>query len=133
MTTIWKTQSQLYLEYLEGLAEWLGSDAPKAPAALEEQTARLLAMAVTLLRQHHVNKRGQCQFCGWTRWKWRFWRRRRRCTVHQTLNLAMSQSLEVVWWRVFEGVGQKQNLAEVRTWVAERVASEMGGCDDDGR
>jgi hypothetical protein len=64
VNNIWETPSRLFLEELQKLTEWLSSDAPRAPAALEEKTVRLLAIAVTLLRQHQVNKRGQCQFCG---------------------------------------------------------------------
>jgi hypothetical protein len=81
---VWQTQ-RLFLELFQKLAEWLSDDEPIAPVVLEEQLAMLLAVAITLLRQHHVNKRGQCLLCGWTRWKWRFWRRRRRCTVHQAV------------------------------------------------
>ncbi|MGH4008016.1 MAG: hypothetical protein ACRDTH_07630 [Pseudonocardiaceae bacterium] len=110
----------MFLEELEKLAERLISDAPKSPASLEERTVRLLAITVTLLRQHRVNKRGQCQCC-WTRWTWGFWRRQRRCTVYQALDLGMGQSLEVVWWRVFESVGRQWSLAEVRAWVAGRA------------
>lgn len=121
MSNIWETRSRLFLEELEKLAEWLISDAPKAPATLEEQTVRLLTVAVVLLRQHQVNKRGQCQYCGWTRWQWRFWRRPRRCTVHQALDFSVGQSLDVVWWRVFESVEQKWSLAEVRAWIAGRT------------
>lgn len=121
MSNIWETRSRLFLEELEKLAEWLSSDAPKTPAALEEQAVRLLAMVVILLRQHQVNKRGQCQYCGWTRWTWRLWRRWRRCTVHQALDLAMGQSLDVVWWRLLETVGQQWSLAEVRAWMAGRA------------
>lgn len=120
---MWETRSRLYLEKVDRLAEWLSNDEPRTPAALEEQTVRLLAVTVMLLRQHWVNKRGQCQFCGWTRWKWRWWRRRRQCTVHRALDLALGQSLDVVWWRVFECVGRKTSLAEVRAWVAGTAAN----------
>jgi hypothetical protein len=34
----------------------------------------------------------------------------------------MSQSLDVVWWCVFQGVGPKLDLAEVRAWMAGKVA-----------
>ena len=33
----------------------------------------------------------------------------------------MGQSLDVVWWRVFESVGRQWSLAEVRAWVAGRA------------
>lgn len=123
MSSVWRTQHRLFVELFQQLAEWLSDDEPREPAVLEEQLARLLAMALVLLRQHHVNKRGQCPFCGWTRWKWRFWRRRRRCTVHQTVEFAMGQSLDVVWWRLFQSAGRTPNLPEVRTWMAERTAN----------
>lgn len=122
MNNDWETRSRAFLEELEKLAEWLSSDAPKSSTALEEQTVRLLAVAVTLVRQHRVNKRGQCQLCGGTRWTWEFWRRRRECTAYQALNLGMGQSLDVVWWRVFDSVGRQRSLAQVRAWVAARAA-----------
>lgn len=118
---VWETKHRLFLELFQGLAEWLSDDEPRALTVLEEQMTRLLAVAITLLQQHNVNKRGQCQFCCWTRWKWRFWRSRRRCTVHQALDLAMNQSLDVVWWCVFESVGRKRNLTEVRMWLEGRA------------
>ncbi len=34
----------------------------------------------------------------------------------------MVQNLDVVWWRVFDSVGRKSSLAEVRAWVAGRAA-----------
>jgi hypothetical protein len=113
----------LFLEELEKLAEWLISDTPKTAAVLEEQTVRLLATTVILLRQHQVNKRGQCQFCSWTRWTRQLSRRRRRCTVHQALELGMGQSLDVVWWRVCESMGRQWSLTEVRAWVAKKAAN----------
>jgi hypothetical protein len=122
VSNVRQTQHRLFLELLQKLVERLSDDEPRAPEVFEEQLVRLLATAIMLLRQHQVNKRGQCQFCDWTRWRWRFWRRRRRCTVHQALDLAVSQSLEVVWWLVLENVGRKRNLAEVRAWVAGREA-----------
>jgi hypothetical protein len=48
---------------LEELAGQLRSEKPVAPAILKEQTTRLLAGMVTLLTQHNVNERGQCQIC----------------------------------------------------------------------
>jgi len=123
MSTVWQTRSRLFLEELEKLAERLSADEARSREVCEERMMRLLAVAVILLRQHRINKQGQCQFCGWTRWKWRFWRRRRRCTVHQALGLAMDQSLDVVWWCVLENIGGKSNLSEVRAWMAKRVAN----------
>jgi len=78
-----------------------------APELLEALTVQLLTPVVMLLQQHMVNNRGQCKFCGWTRWKWRFWRRRRRCTVFQALDLAMGHGLDVAWWQLFASVGNE--------------------------
>ncbi|MGH3812958.1 MAG: hypothetical protein ACRDUV_10945 [Pseudonocardiaceae bacterium] len=83
-----------------------------------EHTVRLLTIVVMLIRQHHINTRGQCGFCGWMRWNWRF--RRPRCTVFCAARFAMDQSLDVVWWQLFTGVGREPSLVEVREWVAER-------------
>ncbi len=122
MSNVWETRSRLFLEDLEKLVEWLSGDAPIASDELEEQTVRLLAVTVMLLRQHQLNKRGQCQFCG-SMWTWRLRRRQQRCTFHQALDLVMSQSLDVVWWLMFESVGQEWSLAEVRAWVTGREKS----------
>ncbi|MGH3751739.1 MAG: hypothetical protein ACRDRP_03420 [Pseudonocardiaceae bacterium] len=42
--------------------------------------------------------------------------------VVEALDLAMGQSLDVVWWRLLEAVGRKWSLAEARAWVAGRAA-----------
>ncbi|MGH4007557.1 MAG: hypothetical protein ACRDTH_05210 [Pseudonocardiaceae bacterium] len=98
-----------------------------APAALEGWTVQLLATVLMLLRQHHINKRGQCRLCGWTRWTWRFWRRRRRCTVYTALDQAIGQGLDVVWWKVFDGLGQQVSLADVRQWNGEQREKDAAG------
>lgn len=98
MSNVWETRQLLMLERLDELADRLRSKQPIAPAALEEQTVRLLAGVVMLLRQHKVNKRGQCRFCAASR-RWRFWRRRPRCTVYLSLDFAMNQRLDMVWSR----------------------------------
>ncbi|MGH3870786.1 MAG: hypothetical protein ACRDSR_04600 [Pseudonocardiaceae bacterium] len=96
MSSIWETKHRLALHQLEELAQRLSNDAkPIAPAGPDEWTVQLLVTVLTLLRQHHVNKRGQCRFCGWTRCKWRRWRGRRRCTVYTALDYAMGQSLSL--------------------------------------
>jgi hypothetical protein len=97
-----------------------------APVVLEEWIVKLLATVLMLLRQHHVNKRGQCRFCGWTTWKWRFWRRR-RCTVCVALDYAMMQSLDVVWWKVFVELGREVSLEDVRRRNGERREKDAAG------
>lgn len=99
MSNVWETRYRLLLEHLEELTDELRGNEPIVPAALEEQTVRLLASVVMLLRQHEVNKRGQCRFCAVSR-RWRFWRRRPQCTVYLCLDFAMRQRLDVVWSRL---------------------------------
>ncbi len=106
VSSLWEMRYRLVLEQLEEFAERLSGAKPMAPAVLEERTVQLLATVLMLLRQHHINTRGQCRFCGWTTWTWRFWRPRRRCRVYAALDYAMGQSLDVVWWKVFEGLGR---------------------------
>ena len=120
MSSLWETQERLAWERLEELADALSGENPIAPAVFEERTVRLLATVLILLRQHHINKRGQCRFCGVTRWTWRFWHRRRRCTVHRALGYALRENLDVVWWQVFDGLGRKVSLEEVRGWNEEK-------------
>lgn len=120
MTTVWETRNRLLLDQLEEWVDWLGGDEPRELVIVEEQALRLLAAAVVLLGQHTVNKRGRCKFCGWTRWKWRIWRRRRICTVFQTLDRVMTQAVDVVWWEVLAGVRREVGLEEVREWLKGR-------------
>ena len=96
MSNVWQTRRRVLLEQLEALADRLGRKEPIALEALEEETVRLLTGVMMLLRQHHVNKRGQCQYCGWTRWSWRLWRRRPQCTVYIGLDFVMRQPLDMV-------------------------------------
>lgn len=120
MSNVWETRNRLLLEYLEKLADQLSGGEPIAPAALEEQTVRLLAGVVMSLRQHRVNKRGQCRYCSWQITTWRFWRRRPPCTVYRSLSFAMGQGIDEVWWQLFGSLGRPISLDEVRKWVAER-------------
>lgn len=120
MSNVWGTRHRVLCEQLEEPAKRLGGGKPMAPEVLEELVVRLLTPAVMLLRNHVVNKRGQCKFCGWTRWRWRVWRRRRRCTVFRALDLAMRQRLDVAWWQLFASIGNEASLAEVREWLSER-------------
>jgi hypothetical protein len=66
MSNVWGTRYRLLLEELEELAKKVSDGKPIAPELLEELVMRLLTSVVMLLRQHAVNKRGQCKFCGWT-------------------------------------------------------------------
>ncbi|MGH3814795.1 MAG: hypothetical protein ACRDUV_20510 [Pseudonocardiaceae bacterium] len=120
MSNVWGTRHRLLREQLEQLADRLSGVEPLAPAIVEEKTVRLLAAPAMLLRQHNVNKRGQCKFCGWTRWRWRFWHRRPQCTVYEAVGFVTSQSLDVVWWQLFEAVGRETSLEQVQRWMEER-------------
>lgn len=115
-----------YAERLIAVGKRLQRRADGMGGAVIEGEA-VTATVLMLLRQHHVNKRGQCRFCGWTTWKWRFWRGRRRCTVYATLDYAMGQNLDVVWWKVFGGLGREVSLADVRRWNGERQEKDAAG------
>jgi len=107
VSSVWGTQYRLLEEHLEQFADRLSASQPPESPVLTEHTVRLLAAALILVRQHHINKRGQCRYCGWSRWGWRFWHRRPRCTVYQTLNVVLRQSLDVVWWQLLDSLGQE--------------------------
>jgi hypothetical protein len=102
VSNVWETRYRLLVEQVEALAVQLRAEEPIDPSALEEQTVRLLAAATTLLRQHRVNKRGQCNYCGWMRPVWRLWRRRPQCTVYRSLDFALRQPLDVVSFPLFQ-------------------------------
>lgn len=102
-------------------------DEPTDLAIAEEQTVQLLAAVAGLLRQHYVNKRGQCNFCGWTRWWLRGCRRRPQCTVFRNLSFAMGQPLDVVLWHVFAIFDNNTTLEEVREWIEQRHYSRARG------
>lgn len=100
MSNVWETRCRVLLERLGAIADQLRREETLAPPLLEEHTVRLLTGALMLLRQHHINKRGQCQYCGWTRPIWRLWRRRPQCTVYLALDFAMGQPLDLVQRRL---------------------------------
>ena len=124
MSNVWGTRYRLLGEDLAQWVDWLSGDQPRQPAVLEERIVQLLATVLMLLGQHHVNPRGQCRFCRATRWTWRFWHRRRRCTVYRALEHAMGQSTDVLWWKLFQGSGREMSLADVRRWIAKRHDKE---------
>lgn len=105
VSQVWGIRDRLLLEQLERLTETLSSEESIELAEVEEQTLRLLAGVVMLLRRHRVNKRGQCKHCGWMRWAWWSWYRRPRCTVYRSIDFAMSQPLHWVWREVFPSTG----------------------------
>lgn len=132
MSNVWGTQYRLYVEELEAIADRISENQQVAPAVAEEQAVRLLVTVARLLRQHEVNQRGQCNFCCWTRWGWRLWRRRPQCTVFRAAGFALGQPLDVVWWQVFEVFDRNTSLAEVREWVAQRWPGEPTPGADEG-
>ncbi len=102
MSNVWETRNRLLLERLERLVGQLRNAEPIPATALEEQTVRLLAVVIMLLRKHRVNKRGQCRYCSWRIMTWRLGHGRPRCTVYRSFDFAMSQGLEQVWWQLLE-------------------------------
>jgi hypothetical protein len=97
VNNVWETRCRVLLERLEALAHKYRQEEPTAPTILEEHTVRLLVGVIMLLRQHRVNKWGQCRHCAWMRRTWRLWYRRPQCTVYLGLDFAMSQPLDLVW------------------------------------
>ena len=100
MSSVAEIRYQLLSEQLQHWLDRLdGKEPPEPDAAVKELAVRLLAMALMLLRQHRVNKRGQCQYCRRSRRSWRLRIKRPRCTVSSALDFAMKQELAVVRWR----------------------------------
>lgn len=95
------------MEYFEELADQLRREDPIAPEVCKEHLVRLLTGVVMVLRQHRVNNKGQCDYCGRPRWTWRFWRRRPRCTVDRGLDFALRQPLDMVWMQLLQGSQQQ--------------------------
>jgi hypothetical protein len=103
MNNVWQARCRVLVERLETLARQLGKKQQIPPTAFEEHTVRLLAGAIMMLRQHQVNKRGQCKYCAWTSRTWWLWHRRPQCTVCPSLDFAMSQPLDLVWEQLLPG------------------------------
>ena len=101
MSNVWWAQHRVLMEQLEELAGQLLNEAPIEPAVLKDRTTRLLAGIIKLLRQHDINKRGQCQICARPR-IWQLWRRRPQCTVYRSLDFAMRQPLSLVLSLLFQ-------------------------------
>jgi hypothetical protein len=52
VSNVWQTRYRLLLEQLEELADQISGEEPITQPVLEDQTVRLLAGVVMLLRQH---------------------------------------------------------------------------------
>lgn len=121
MSSVQELRRRLLLEQLEQWVQKLSREEPVEPEEVQELAVRLLAMTVMLLKQHQVNKRGQCPYCRRRPWNWRSWKRRPQCTVGSALGFVMSQEPAVVWWRLLGSVGKQASLEEVRGgWETER-------------
>jgi hypothetical protein len=96
VSTVWETRYRLFLETLEETAGLLNNKESITSTEYKEQMSRLLMGVIMLLRQHRVNKHGQCLYCGWARWYRRVWWQRPRCTVYRTLDFALRQPMDVV-------------------------------------
>lgn len=107
-------------EELKELADQLSGEKVVSPVQTGNQIVQALALAAILLRQHQVNDRGQCKFCTWPRWKWKFWSRRPLCTVYRTAGFVMSQELDEVWWQLLDSLGKECDLVEIRGWIKEK-------------
>lgn len=111
---------QLQAELKEFTDQLSGAKAV-SPAKTRNQIVQALAVVAILLRQHQINKRGQCKFCARPRWRWRFWSRRPSCTVYRTASFVMNQELEEAWRQLFDSMGKECNLVQVRRWLNERT------------
>ena len=119
-----EVKHRLWTEQFEQWVEKLSDEKPVEPDVVTELTVRLLAMAVIVLRLHVVNKRGQCRFCSPSLRMWRFWWRRPPCTVCRAFNFALGRPWDVVWWQLFEILGQQTSLDQARKWVEERAQAK---------
>jgi hypothetical protein len=92
MSDVWGVKHRLLLERVDVLHRDMDVIA-------DEEIARLVCAAYVALRQHRVNKRGQCRHCHRPGSWWP--RRRKTCTVHQVFAMAMEQPFPVVcaWLR----------------------------------
>ena len=116
MSNFWQVRHRLLIQQCEKLANQLSGKEDPGRILFEEQAVRLLTGVVMVLRQHKLNKRGQCRACAAPG---RFWLRRPRCAVYRDLSFAMSQGIVFVWWQLLESVGQSASLDEVREWIPE--------------
>jgi hypothetical protein len=107
VSSVWETRYRLLVETLENIIERLLDEEARTPAESTEQTVRVLIGVLTLLRQHRVNKHGQCSYCGWTRWYWRSWRRRPQCTIFRSLDFVLRQPVDVVMQEGYSQAAKK--------------------------
>lgn len=132
MTSVGERKHRLWTEQLQQWVEKLTGKNPVEPEVLTALTVRLLAMAVMVLRLHGVNKRGQCRLCTPPLRMWRFWWRRPPCTVYRAFDFIMGQPWDVVWWQLFESLGQQTSLDQTRKWLAQREHATSLARDEQG-
>lgn len=114
---VWQTRHRLLSEQLDNVAARLRRKQDTEPQVIEDHVVRLLTAAVLLLRQHRFDTRGQCGVCGCSLRRLRLWQTRPRCTVFPAVDLAMRQSIDVVWWQLCTADGRDVTLTEIRDWL----------------
>ena len=124
--SVWEMKHRLWTEQLQQWVEKLSGEKPVEPEVVKELAVRLLAMAVILLRQHAVNKRGQCRSCGRPVRMWRFWGTGHRARCVGLFDFAMGQPWDMVWWQLFESLGQHTSLDQARKWMQEQEQARRG-------
>lgn len=97
--SVWRTQARLLSERLDG---FLHCDLDEIT---DDDVVRLVCAAYVLVRQHSVDKRGRCRHCYYRSHLWGS-RRRKSCTVHAALSVAMNQPLGTVWKWLEDWSGQ---------------------------
>lgn len=70
VSSVHETRYQQLYKMLNELAGQLSGKRAVSPVETRDRIVRVLAVVALLLRQHHVNKWGQCKFCALPRWKW---------------------------------------------------------------
>lgn len=126
MSHVQEVRYRLRCEQFEQWVERLTGKEPIEPEVVKELAVRLLTVALIILKQHNVNKRGKCKFCGRARRNWRSWIRVPQCAVSGAIGFAMEQELAVVWWRLFGSAGRDVGLGEVRGWAERRTQNTAG-------
>jgi hypothetical protein len=121
VSSVHETRYRQLQAELKEFTDQLSGTKEISPAKTKNQIIQTLTVVNLLLRQHQINKRGQCKFCSRPRWRWMFWSRRPPCTVYRTASFVMRQEPDETWRQLFDSIGKEYNLVQVRRWLHERT------------
>jgi hypothetical protein len=121
------TRRRVLLAELTKVVRWIEEGSSVEITALasadeREMLLRLAGMSIELVRRHRVDAAGRCRQCRLIRSgcrRWLHWPTRKApCLIVSVASFFGTAPIDAVWWQIFNGLGDRRELSDVRSWLA---------------